>query len=196
MRVKRFQQPGALRARDDGLRRVRKITWRAGLLAAVGAVSWLAPGSRTCRHRCRTCPATLPAVSADRAYLCVHRAAQAEALAAAVAERSGRDPVPVTVAVMPARYVASEASALVHHFNGGPAVPLFTPPRPSERGVGGRPTLVSNVETLANVALISRYGARWFLLRRSRGAGIGACHAERCGAKAWGVGNRPRHATA
>ncbi len=103
------------------------------------------------------------AVSADRAYLCVHRAAQAEALAAAVAERSGRDPVPVTVAVMPARYVASEASALVHHFNGGPAVPLFTPPRPSERGVGGRPTLVSNVETLANVALISRYGAGWFL---------------------------------
>jgi hypothetical protein len=37
VRVKRFQQPGALRARDDGLRRVRKITWRAGLLAAVGA---------------------------------------------------------------------------------------------------------------------------------------------------------------
>jgi NADH:ubiquinone oxidoreductase subunit F (NADH-binding) len=103
------------------------------------------------------------AVSADRAYLCVHRAAQAEALAAAVAERSGRDPVSVTVTVMPARYVASEASALVHHLNGGPAVPLLTPPRPSERGVGGRPTLVSNVETLANVALISRYGAGWFL---------------------------------
>jgi hypothetical protein len=37
VRVKRFQQPGALRARDDGLRRVRKITWRAGLLAAAGA---------------------------------------------------------------------------------------------------------------------------------------------------------------
>ena len=37
MHVKRFQQPGALRARDDGLRRVRKITWRAGLLAALGA---------------------------------------------------------------------------------------------------------------------------------------------------------------
>jgi NADH:ubiquinone oxidoreductase subunit F (NADH-binding) len=107
------------------------------------------------------------AVSADQAYLCVHRAAQAEALAAAAAERSGRDPVPVTVTVVPGRYVASEASALVHHLNGGPAVPLFTPPRPSERGVAGRPTLVSNVETLANVALISRYGARWF---RSLGA--------------------------
>jgi NADH:ubiquinone oxidoreductase subunit F (NADH-binding) len=107
------------------------------------------------------------AVAADRAYLCVHRAAQAEALTAAVAERAGRDPVPVAVTVVPGRYVASEASALVHHLSGGPAVPLFTPPRPSERGVDGRPTLVSNVETLANVALISRYGAGWF---RSVGA--------------------------
>jgi NADH:ubiquinone oxidoreductase subunit F (NADH-binding) len=107
------------------------------------------------------------AVAADRAYLCVHRGAQAEALVAAVAERAGRDPLPVAVTVVPGRYVASETSALVHHLNGGPAVPLFTPPRPSQRGVDGQPTLVSNVETLANVALISRYGAGWF---RSVGA--------------------------
>ena len=38
MRVKRSTQPNALRARDDGLRRVRKLTWRAGLLATAGAV--------------------------------------------------------------------------------------------------------------------------------------------------------------
>jgi NADH:ubiquinone oxidoreductase subunit F (NADH-binding) len=109
------------------------------------------------------------AVSAEEAYLCVHRAGQAEALAAAVSERAGRDPVPVTVTVAPGRYVASEASSLVHYVNGGPAVPLFTPPRPSERGVRGRPTLVSNVETLANIALISRFGAGWF-----RSAGVPA----------------------
>jgi hypothetical protein len=35
--VKRSNQPNALRARDDGLRRVRKLTWRAGLVAVAGA---------------------------------------------------------------------------------------------------------------------------------------------------------------
>jgi len=102
------------------------------------------------------------AVSAEQAYLCVSLPGQAEALSAAVAERVGRDTVPVAVTMVPERYVASEESALVHYLNGGPAVPLLTPPRPFERGVRARPTLVSNVETLANVALISRYGADWF----------------------------------
>lgn len=35
--MKHSQQSAALRARDDGLRRVRKITWRVGLLAAAGS---------------------------------------------------------------------------------------------------------------------------------------------------------------
>ena len=109
------------------------------------------------------------AVGADRACLCVGRPEQAAALSGAVAERAGRDPVAVTVTVVPSRYVASEASALVHYLNGGEAVPLFTPPRPSERGVRGRPTLVANVETLAHIALIGRYGADWF-----RSAGVAA----------------------
>ena len=107
------------------------------------------------------------AVSAGEAHLCVSRPDQASELSAAIAERAGRDPLPVTVTVVPDRYVASEESALVHRLNGGAAVPLFVPPRPFERGVRGRPTLVANVETLANVALISRHGADWF---RSVGA--------------------------
>ena len=43
--------------------------------------------------------------------------------------------------------------------NGGPAKPSDKPPRPFEAGVAGRPTLVSNVETLANLPFVYRHGA-------------------------------------
>ncbi len=42
--------------------------------------------------------------------------------------------------------------------NGGPAKPTDKPPRAFEEGVGGCPTLVSNVETLANLPFILRHG--------------------------------------
>lgn len=102
------------------------------------------------------------ATSARAAYLCVRRQPQADALARAIAERTGYDPVPVQLALVPERYVASAESSLVRYLNGGPALPSFTPPRPFEKGVRGRPTLVSNVETLANLALVARHGASWF----------------------------------
>jgi NADH:ubiquinone oxidoreductase subunit F (NADH-binding) len=111
---------------------------------------------------------TAQAVGARSAYLCVRRPAQAEMLSAAIAERGGRDPAAVKLVLVPERYVSSAESALVRYLNGGPALPGFIPPRPSEHGVRGRPTLVSNVETLANIALISRHGAGWF---RSVGTG-------------------------
>ena len=66
------------------------------------------------------------------------------------------------MAVTPSRYVTGEESALVRWLGGGDAKPTFGPPRPFERGVRGRPTLVDNVETLAHLALIARFGAEWY----------------------------------
>jgi NADH:ubiquinone oxidoreductase subunit F (NADH-binding) len=106
------------------------------------------------------------AVGATEAYLCVHRQEHdlVDSLAAAVAERrtAGLDPVPIQITGIPGRYVSSEQSSIVQYLNGGPAKPTFSPPRPHESGVQGRPTLVNNVETLAHVALIARHGDRWF----------------------------------
>lgn len=86
------------------------------------------------------------------------------AMRAAIAERTrGRhDRVSFRLVSVPVRFVAGEETALVNWLNGGPVKPLFTPPRPFERGVHGSPTLVQNVETLANVALIARFGSDWF----------------------------------
>jgi NADH:ubiquinone oxidoreductase subunit F (NADH-binding) len=82
------------------------------------------------------------------------------AVRSALAER--RDAGGVRLETVPDAYIAGEESALLNRLGGGPAKPTLVPPRPHERGLGRRPTLVSNVETLAHVALIARHGASWF----------------------------------
>lgn len=59
-------------------------------------------------------------------------------------------------------YLTGQETALVAALNGRAAKPTLTPPYPFERGVKGRPTLVSNTETFAQIALIVRHGATWF----------------------------------
>jgi NADH:ubiquinone oxidoreductase subunit F (NADH-binding) len=85
-------------------------------------------------------------------------------LLAAVGERRRRgiDGVELDVKAVPPRFVAGEETALVQALAGRRAVPTTKPPYPFERGLGGAPTLVQNVETLAHVALIARFGARWY----------------------------------
>jgi NADH:ubiquinone oxidoreductase subunit F (NADH-binding) len=106
------------------------------------------------------------AVGARQAYLCMHRG-ESELLdglreAAGTRYLAGIDPVPIEVVGIPGRYVSSEQTAIAAFLNGGPGKPAFTPPRLDVRGVGGRPTLENNVETLAHLALIARHGDGWF----------------------------------
>jgi NADH:ubiquinone oxidoreductase subunit F (NADH-binding) len=72
------------------------------------------------------------------------------------------DGVPIEVVTAPGGYVAGEESAVVHYLNGGAELPTFVPPRPFERGYRGRPTLIQNPETLAQLALVARFGSRWY----------------------------------
>ncbi|HEY5343355.1 MAG TPA: NADH-ubiquinone oxidoreductase-F iron-sulfur binding region domain-containing protein [Solirubrobacteraceae bacterium] len=106
------------------------------------------------------------AVGASELIVCVPRSANAarDSLTQALREREREryDSVAVRVELMPDRYLAGQESALVSHLNRGPGVPTLTPPMPFERGVQKRPTLINNVETLAHIALIARYGSDWF----------------------------------
>ena len=74
----------------------------------------------------------------------------------------GASAIPVEFVAPPRSYIAGEESAAVHFVNEGDARPTSTPPRPFERGVDGRPTLVQNVESLAHAALIARFGDQWY----------------------------------
>jgi NADH:ubiquinone oxidoreductase subunit F (NADH-binding) len=99
------------------------------------------------------------AVGARDRHLAVHAGSEAlPVLRAALRERGTK----VSVHEVPARYTASEETALISFVNTGTAKPLFTPPRPFEQGIGRRPTLVNNAETLAHLALIARHGPAWF----------------------------------
>jgi NADH:ubiquinone oxidoreductase subunit F (NADH-binding) len=92
------------------------------------------------------------------------RADSVAAIRRALAERSGSprgakaDRTPVTVVEAAPGFVSGQETAVVSRLNSGPARPRFAPVRVTERGVQGRPTLVHNVETLGQLALIARHG--------------------------------------
>jgi NADH:ubiquinone oxidoreductase subunit F (NADH-binding) len=72
------------------------------------------------------------------------------------------DGVDLGVVSGPEGYVTGEETAVLHYLARGVSKPTFVPPRPYERGLHGRPTLIQNPETLAQLALIARFGPEWF----------------------------------
>ncbi|MBI2370224.1 MAG: SLBB domain-containing protein [Deltaproteobacteria bacterium] len=121
------------------------------------------------------------AIGASTAYLYINRlyeralaraqAAIAEALAEGeVGEHVQGSPFSIEVQTFPAptTYVAGEDTAALEAIEGKEALPRPKPPYPVTVGLHGKPTLVNNVETLANVPAIVRQGPAWF-----RGLGTG-----------------------
>lgn len=104
------------------------------------------------------------AVGAEAIALYIHDDdALTSLLQRAIQERraSQLDEPPITLSMTEQGFVSGESTSIVSFLNGGPAKPLFNQ-RNSRSGVGGRPTLVQNVETLAHLAQIVRFGPNRF----------------------------------
>ncbi len=59
-------------------------------------------------------------------------------------------------------FVCGEETALITSIEGGRGEPRPRPPFPAQKGLWGKPTVLNNVETYANVPLIIRNGAQWY----------------------------------
>ncbi|MEU7164654.1 NADH-ubiquinone oxidoreductase-F iron-sulfur binding region domain-containing protein [Streptomyces morookaense] len=86
-----------------------------------------------------------------------------------LADRRGR-PLRARVVRLPGRMVSGESSALLRAADGGPALPTGRHVHAAVQGLGGAPTLLSNTETFAQLALAARRGAVGTLLLTVSGA--------------------------
>jgi NADH-quinone oxidoreductase subunit F len=59
-------------------------------------------------------------------------------------------------------YICGEETSLMNSMEGKRGEPRSKPPFPTERGLFNQPTLINNVETLANIPLIVERGGAWF----------------------------------
>ncbi|MCE1195855.1 NADH-quinone oxidoreductase subunit NuoF [bacterium] len=59
-------------------------------------------------------------------------------------------------------FVCGEETALLQSIEGNRGMPIPKPPFPAIKGLWGKPTIINNVETLANIPVILTKGAEWF----------------------------------
>lgn len=100
------------------------------------------------------------AIRARRVLIAVSDSALLSALEPVLAQRP--DASRFELRLVPDRFITGEARALVAALNGGAAVPPGRRVLPTEHGVQGRPTLLSNAETFAQLAVLVRLGAAGF----------------------------------
>lgn len=68
-------------------------------------------------------------------------------------------------------FVAGEKRAIMRAIEGGPAEPTFSAVSNTFRGLWGKPTLLNNVETFANVPLIIQRGSDWYAAQGTAASG-------------------------
>jgi NADH:ubiquinone oxidoreductase subunit F (NADH-binding) len=100
------------------------------------------------------------AVGADEVIIAVKETyrAQIKVIAHVVEQRPEVRNRKLTISVrpVPVGYVTGQETALISALAGGAAKPTATPPYPFQKGLAGRPTLVSNAETFSHVGRIVR----------------------------------------
>ena len=103
------------------------------------------------------------AIGARTLVVGVTRASTERSMEQALAERGLRNrrgaPIRARVQRNPVRMVTGAAASLIRSIDGGPAIPPGRKVSASLRGVGGAPTLLSNAETFAQLAIAARTGA-------------------------------------
>ncbi len=67
-------------------------------------------------------------------------------------------------------FVCGEETALIHSIEGKRGMPRPRPPFPAVQGLFGKPTVINNVETLANLPLILDRGAEWYAAMGTKGS--------------------------
>jgi len=107
--------------------------------------------------------AAAEAVGARECHLCAPASAL-ESVRRALDERraAGYDTHHIELTPAAETFISGEKTAVINRIAGRPALPADRLVSTSHAGLRGRPTLVHNVETLAQLALIARYGPRWF----------------------------------
>jgi NADH:ubiquinone oxidoreductase subunit F (NADH-binding)/Pyruvate/2-oxoacid:ferredoxin oxidoreductase delta subunit len=81
-------------------------------------------------------------------------------------------------------FVCGEETALIASIEGRRGMPSAKPPYPAEKGLFGNPTVVNNIETLANIPAILENGPSWF-------KSIGT--KESCGTKLFSIAGKSHH---
>lgn len=172
--VRALLRSSALDGRGGGgfplIRKVETARFAGGVPVLIVNASESEPASHKDRTLCAERPHLVldgaalvaTALGVDEVVVHLHRSPESAAstLESAIAERRRRGvPDPRwRLSAGPDRYVAGESSAVASYVDGGQARPLFTTFPLAVIGPSGRPTVVSNAETVAQLAVLARTG--------------------------------------